>query len=338
MNIKTLLLGSAAALVAVSGARAADAVVAADPEPAEYVRVCDAYGAGYFYIPGTETCLKIGGFVRYEIYGGDVAKNFGGNPNTGFLKQVVGRVEFDAKNESDMGTVASYIRLNFMSRSNVADFGNTQLNALQASLGIGGLEMGFRDSQWNRFSGYGGLTEGEVGGYYYGYQTRHYISYTYTSGDYAGIISLDHDGAANYVPDVMLGAKGKFGTVGVSLSAGIDTNNASAVGGTGATSIAFKGTVDVPVGPASLRLVGFYKTAGNLYWDGVQRWGVIAGVGMPIGEKASVAVDFTYQQGGFWDVTGNLRYTIAPGLNTLLEVSRDSTASTAGMLRFERAF
>src|SRR5688500_5653089 len=66
MNIKSLLLGSAAALAVVSGAQAADAVVAAEPEPMEYVRVCDAYGTGFFYIPGTETCLKIGGQLRYE--------------------------------------------------------------------------------------------------------------------------------------------------------------------------------------------------------------------------------------------------------------------------------
>ena len=66
MNIKSLLLGSAAALAAVSGAHAADAIVAAEPEPLEYVRICDAYGAGYFFIPGSETCLKIGGYVRTE--------------------------------------------------------------------------------------------------------------------------------------------------------------------------------------------------------------------------------------------------------------------------------
>ena len=66
MKLKSLLLGSAAALVAFSGARAADAVIA-EPEPVEYVKVCDAYGAGYFYLPGTETCLKVGGFVRYDI-------------------------------------------------------------------------------------------------------------------------------------------------------------------------------------------------------------------------------------------------------------------------------
>src|SRR5690606_28401196 len=70
MNIKSLLLGSAAALVAVSGVQAADAVVVAEPEPAEYVRVCDVYGAGYFYIPGTETCLRVGGLIRQDIFGG----------------------------------------------------------------------------------------------------------------------------------------------------------------------------------------------------------------------------------------------------------------------------
>ena len=64
MNIKGLLLGTAAAFAVVSGAQAADAIVAAAPEPMEYVKVCDAFGAGYFYIPGTETCLKIGGLVR----------------------------------------------------------------------------------------------------------------------------------------------------------------------------------------------------------------------------------------------------------------------------------
>eukprot|EP00657_Telonema_sp_P-1_P005310 TRINITY_DN2259_c0_g1_i1.p1 TRINITY_DN2259_c0_g1~~TRINITY_DN2259_c0_g1_i1.p1 ORF type:complete len:136 (-),score=60.69 TRINITY_DN2259_c0_g1_i1:117-524(-) len=67
MNIKSLLIGSAAALVAVSGARAADAIVAAEPEPVEYVRVCDAFGTGFFYIPGTETCLKIDGYVRFRV-------------------------------------------------------------------------------------------------------------------------------------------------------------------------------------------------------------------------------------------------------------------------------
>ena len=68
MNIKSLLLGSTAALFAVSGASAADAIIAAEPESVEYVRVCDAFGAGYFYIPGTETCLKLSGYMSFRLF------------------------------------------------------------------------------------------------------------------------------------------------------------------------------------------------------------------------------------------------------------------------------
>ena len=59
-------IGSAA-LAAVSGAQAADAIVAAAPEPMEYVKVCDAFGKGYFLIPGTETCLNVPGTVRRKL-------------------------------------------------------------------------------------------------------------------------------------------------------------------------------------------------------------------------------------------------------------------------------
>jgi hypothetical protein len=63
--VKSLLLGSAAGLVAVAGAQAADLPVKA--KPVEYVKVCSLYGAGFWYVPGTDTCLKIGSFVREEI-------------------------------------------------------------------------------------------------------------------------------------------------------------------------------------------------------------------------------------------------------------------------------
>ncbi|HET9963642.1 MAG TPA: porin, partial [Nitrospiraceae bacterium] len=67
MKLKSLLIGSAAVMAAATGARAADAIVVPEPEPMEYVRVCDVYGAGFFYIPGTETCLQISGYIFYEI-------------------------------------------------------------------------------------------------------------------------------------------------------------------------------------------------------------------------------------------------------------------------------
>ena len=63
--IKSLMLGSAATLVAVAGAQAAD-LPSKKAAPATYVKVCDAYGAGFFVIPGTDTCVKVGGYVRAE--------------------------------------------------------------------------------------------------------------------------------------------------------------------------------------------------------------------------------------------------------------------------------
>jgi len=51
-------------LIAMSGAQAADLPVKA--KPVEYVRICSLYGAGFFYIPGTDTCIKLGGYLRAE--------------------------------------------------------------------------------------------------------------------------------------------------------------------------------------------------------------------------------------------------------------------------------
>jgi hypothetical protein len=62
--VKSLILGSAAGLLAMGGAQAADLPVKA--KPVEYVKICSLYGAGFFYIPGTDTCLKLGGYLRVD--------------------------------------------------------------------------------------------------------------------------------------------------------------------------------------------------------------------------------------------------------------------------------
>src|SRR3569833_508805 len=70
--VKSLLLGTAAGLIAVGGAQAADLPVKA--KAVEYVKVCSLYGAGFYYIPGSDTCIKLGGYLRAEV-----ALNAGGN-------------------------------------------------------------------------------------------------------------------------------------------------------------------------------------------------------------------------------------------------------------------
>src|SRR5262245_46504593 len=123
MNIKSLLLGSAAALVAVSGARAADAVVVAEPEPMEYVRVCDVYGSGFYYMPGTETCLKISGYVRVDVRGGELFEQhtldhddplgFPANHDNTYSNRARFQLRADARSETELGTLRAYAAVNF---------------------------------------------------------------------------------------------------------------------------------------------------------------------------------------------------------------------------------
>jgi hypothetical protein len=114
--------------------------------PIEYVRVCDAYGAGFFFIPGTDTCLRVGGSVvgEYRGYSSSYRMNrniigsnnvFGFNtiptlagPRTvaGFLPQLlysnerssdnsefdaIGRVDLDARTSTPLGALRTFIRV-----------------------------------------------------------------------------------------------------------------------------------------------------------------------------------------------------------------------------------
>ncbi|MFG1344600.1 porin [Xanthobacter autotrophicus DSM 431] len=129
--VKSLLLGSAAGLVAVAGAQAADLPVKA--KAVEYVKVCSAYGAGYFYIPGTDTCIKIGGYARFDTYVnavgtfnpaissaagtafngpgvGNLAYPFSDADDADYLTRVRGVFDMDARTQTDYGTLRSYVR------------------------------------------------------------------------------------------------------------------------------------------------------------------------------------------------------------------------------------
>ena len=58
------MLGSAVAMVVVVQAHGADLPLKS--KPVEYVKICSLYGAGFWYIPGTDTCIKIGGYLRVD--------------------------------------------------------------------------------------------------------------------------------------------------------------------------------------------------------------------------------------------------------------------------------
>jgi hypothetical protein len=113
MKLKSLLFGSAAVLAAGTGvAQAADLPIV---EPVEYVRICDAFGVGFYYIPGTDTCLRVGGYVRVESHfvDGDVGVFYAapeGDVNN-WTTRARGHIDLDARTQTDFGLVRAFIGL-----------------------------------------------------------------------------------------------------------------------------------------------------------------------------------------------------------------------------------
>ncbi|MDH7794618.1 MULTISPECIES: porin [unclassified Beijerinckia] len=130
---KSLLFGTSAALLAAAGAQAAD-LPSRKSAPVEYVRVCDAYGAGFYWIPGTDTCLKVGGRIRVDMWytpakNAVSSRSTGGGAGTFISSNGVdqngwyarGVVNMDARTQSAWGTVQTVFALRLAAASGLAN-------------------------------------------------------------------------------------------------------------------------------------------------------------------------------------------------------------------------
>ena len=125
-GLKTVLAASAG-MTGIGAASAADLPSRAKGPAVEYVRICDAQGAGFFFIPGADTCLKIGGYARADYQfrtvhnvsasrvGGTIFPVAGPKVNSqqsqdssGFRAR--GQIDFDARSETDYGRLRGYVR------------------------------------------------------------------------------------------------------------------------------------------------------------------------------------------------------------------------------------
>lgn len=156
--VASVFLGTAASLVAVAGAGAADLPMA---EPVEYVKVCDTYGSGFFYIPGSETCLKISGFVRVEAMVMENLKK-GGNKNNLLAYRARGRVNLDARTATEYGLLRSYIRLQADRLSGPTATGASIID--QAYIQFAGLTAGYTDSMFDfkPYPSYSGMLVSDI--------------------------------------------------------------------------------------------------------------------------------------------------------------------------------
>ena len=129
MMMKSLLLGSAAGLVAVAGAQAADLPVKA--KPVEFVKVCSLYGAGYYYMPGTDICLKLGGLIRWQLTANPGASISNGPHSSGFQHTRVNSIDLaqrsramvtvDTRQQTAYGTLRTYLLLGFQQDSTAVE-------------------------------------------------------------------------------------------------------------------------------------------------------------------------------------------------------------------------
>ncbi|RDJ14503.1 porin [Rhizobium grahamii] len=287
MNIKSLLLGSAAALAVVSGAQAADAIVAAEPEPVEYVRVCDAYGTGYFYIPGTETCLKIEGYIRFQVDVGPQQVNKGASGDIGGTSDwdafTRGQVQFTAKSDTEYGPLTGVIVLQHNGDS--AAYQNAILDS--AYIDIAGFRAGLFYSWWD--DGLSGETDVLAS-----HETLHNsIRYQYESGDFYAGISVDEleDGHfpddGSEVPNnvgVALGLGGKAGAFTYQVIGGYDTDNEEG---------AIRGMGTVAIGPGTLGLAAVWASGQNSYYD-ASEWTIAAEYAIQATDKLKITPGAQY--------------------------------------------
>ena len=156
--VKSLLLGSAAGLVAVTAGQAADLPVKA--KPVEYVKVCSLYGAGFYYMPGTDLCIKIGGWVRAEaVWGGNGSLTWGpfnANSNqrttSNEAMRARGYITADVRNQTEYGTVRGYIAVGLNTTDVGLQVANLVDSANRAFVQWAGMTAGLSQSFFDFYS------------------------------------------------------------------------------------------------------------------------------------------------------------------------------------------
>ena len=354
MNIKSLLLGSAAALIAVSGARAADAVTVAEPEPAEYVKICDVYGAGYFYIPGTETCLRIGGYLRYDIGVGDsgtldgvnnVADHMGDGRHDTYYKNMRFALRTYTGQETELGTLKTFTETRFQFGNKSGDYtgGATDWQAVNkavtlnfAWIQLGGLRVGKDETTYDSFIGYAGnVIQDTI--IPYGIKDTNLISYYFDAGSgFSGVVSLEEgtdasgisDTIDSYVPHVVGGLKYKGDWGAITGVVAYDSNYEEVAG---------KVRLDVNISnELSLFVMGGYGSTGKLDdappigvpaaggrgfykpWGG--HWAFWTGGTYKFNEKTSFNLQVSGDQWKNYGLAANVAYTLVPGFTVTGEV------------------
>ena len=70
--IKSILLGSAAGIVAIAGAQAADLPTKKAAPVVQYVKICNVGGITGWTLPGSDTCVRLSGYITAQFVAGNL--------------------------------------------------------------------------------------------------------------------------------------------------------------------------------------------------------------------------------------------------------------------------
>jgi hypothetical protein len=298
MLTKSILLGSAAGIVAVAAAQAAD-LPTRKSAPAEYVKVCNVGGMAGFVLPGSDTCFKISGSVVAHVLAGTLNKQYlwsfapgtaavgPGTPvrsrdQIGFGTR--GTVQFDARQDTAYGVLRAYIEAQFNDGSGFANG--------DAGMGTGTL-INYAYIQW------AGLTMGKANSFF---------SFYGGGEGWDNLISPDQQG---YNQPTLFAYTATFGG---GFSATIAAQNANSDGVSG------EGTRIVAPGNATLDGARAPDIVANVRID--QGWGAAQLSGVAHNVRAT---DGTFDQDVWgWGVNGGVKINLpalGPGDNFQAQAS-----------------
>lgn len=305
-------------------AKAAD-VAMPEAEPVEYVRVCDAFGEGYFYIPGTETCMKIGGFVYAQAKGGhDVYARSKSerNPKT-WRDEVRAHLLVATASETELGTLRTHVEL----RSDFDDGSDSATSELRFGyIELGGLRIGLDESAINTFFDYyGDFINDDVilGGAY----RTNMIQYKYAaSNGLTAMVSIEQGGDEDtdyngkiddYTPNVIVGLKFEQDWGSITGAAAYDAVNEAWVG---------KAKVSLNITERfNIWVMGAYKDLDDTYYDDVDDTNTI----IRDGHRGVRAVDSFYGTwGGKWVGWLGASYKFTPKLTSNFQLSYEGVGNT----------
>ena len=298
-------------------------------EPIGYVATCDAFGAGYFQIPGKDTCLKLGGRVRVQAVSGNMANNNGlkdyhGDKLSEYSMYSRSHLYLTSMTATEFGTIKTFFEGLYEWSG---DEGEAEFLAgdayVQLGLGNASLLVGNTESLFDGFIGYAALGTVSRNWSEY-YMTQAQLIYGFDNGLSVGVSAENgyaRGGPANSIDFVGM-AKIDQGWGSFRVSGGLHNKDSGGYGfgvnattafniPTTGTELTFQATyADSAVtylgGAGSFVGLGEH-TSNNLIKvnkitdtylsnQGFNGWSLAAGIQQPITETITFAIDGTYAQ------------------------------------------